>query len=214
MEPNPRNGNPFSPDTSDYDPTAGQMKPDQMWADLFWAGDQREKPAKLAMFAQAQGIPLQPTVEPAIKNALSVFYSEDKDEYDKDINPQVLTPLLAATAKVESRGGHPNWLIQRSDKTSTGTGPARGIWQVEPATARSITKTSGLIGPQALKLLGKTKKQLVELDDAGRQDLLLDHDNNAVFAIAKYLQAADTKDSLHFLQKKKPSSKNLYDPGA
>ena len=57
-----------------------------------------------------------------------------------------------------------------------------------------------MLGEQAEAILGATKEEVLALGDEDLNTFLKDHANNAVFAIAKYLQAADAKDMLSALQ--------------
>ena len=47
--------------------------------------------------------------------------------------------------------------------------------------------------------MGKTKKQILKMDQTEINEFLKDHNVNAVFAIAKYLQGADAKNKLSLL---------------
>jgi hypothetical protein len=47
--------------------------------------------------------------------------------------------------------------------------------------------------------MGKTKKQILNMDEKEINNFLKNHNVNAVFAIAKYLQGADAKNKLSLL---------------
>lgn len=152
----------------------------KLWGEIYQS---ESDPNKMAKFIQHQSIDLVEGVQEAVEAALDVFKG-DKGLKDQ----QGLRELLIATAKHESLGGR--YLEQG------GGGPARGAWQVEPATARDIIKTSGLIGPKAERFLGLTKKEILAMSDKELGEFLKSNEVNAVFATAKYLQGADAKNLL------------------
>jgi hypothetical protein len=157
--------------------------PVKIWSSIYQTTNNPEKETK---FLINQSNPLVSGVEEALDKGLKVFKG------DKGINNQVkLKEILIATAKHESLGGK---LLEQS-----GGGPARGAWQVEPETAIDIIKTSGLLGKKAEAVMGKTKKQILKMDQTEINEFLKDHNVNAVFAIAKYLQGADAKNKLSLL---------------
>lgn len=156
----------------------------QTWGSLYQT---ESDPKKIESFLSHNNVPIKNAVVKSLDKALKVFKG------DKGIEDQAnLRELLIRTAKHESLGGE--YLEQLSG------GPGRGAWQVEPETARDIIKTSGLIGKKAEKVLGKTKKQILDMSDKEISTFLKKHDVNAVFATAKYLQAADAKDQLDALR--------------
>jgi len=161
----------------------GAKQPVKIWSSVYQTTNNPEKETK---FLSNQSNPLVSGVEEALDKGLKVFKG------DKGINNQVkLKEILIATAKHESLGGK---LLEQG-----GGGPARGAWQVEPETAIDIIKTSGLIGKKAEAVMGKTKKQILNMDEKEINGFLKDHNVNAVFAIAKYLQGADAKNKLSLL---------------
>ena len=154
----------------------------KLWGKVYQS---ESNPMKMVQFVQHQTVPLVEGVEKAVDTALSAFKG------DKGVEDQTaLRQLLIATAKHESLGG--KYLEQKG-------GPARGAWQVEPSTARDILKTSGLIGEKAERILGKSKEEILQMPDQELARFLKDHNVNAVFATAKYLQGADAKNVLRSL---------------
>ena len=154
------------------------------WGKLYQS---ESDPQKMKSFNIHEDVELVDGVAEGLDRALTAFVG------DKGITDQTtLRELLVRTAKHESLGG--KFLEQGKD------GPARGAWQVEPETARDIIKSSGLLGEQAEAILGTSKEEVLALGDEVLNTFLKDHTNNAIFAIAKYLQAADAKDMLSTLQ--------------
>jgi len=155
------------------------------WGKLYQS---ESDPNKMQAFKDHETVELVEGVAAGLDRALTAFVG------DKGITDQTtLRELLVRTAKHESLGGK---LLEQDG----GRGVARGAWQVEPETARDIIKSSGLLGKQAEAILGATKEEVLALGDEDLNTFLKDHANNAVFAIAKYLQAADAKDMLSALQ--------------
>lgn len=160
---------------------------DEGMSDFWGAVYQSESdPVKMKQFIKHQDIDLQDGVLPALNSALKAFKGDKNHDTDK------LRRIMIAIAKHESLGGKK--LVQGKG------GPARGAWQVEPETALDVIRTSGLIGPKAEKLLGKTKQEILDLDERKLKNFLKDHTVNAVLAVAKTLQAADAKGKLEFIQ--------------
>ena len=156
---------------------------------IFWGATYQtgNDPEKIEKFIADQENTLVSGVEASLNRGLGAFVG------DKGItNQSVLRRVLIGTARHESRGGR---ILEQ-----LGNGPARGAWQGEPATAKDILNTSGLIGPRALKILGESREDILKMDDSTFSTFLEGHDVNAVFAIAKYLQSADAKDRLSYLQ--------------
>ena len=173
-----------SPDPMD---TMDMVKADRQsntWGSLYQT---ESDPEKIKSWIADQQLTLPANIIKAIDKVLPAFKG------DKGINNQsYLRELLIGTAKHESSAG--TRLIQG------GGGPARGAFQIEPKTAKDIVNTSGLIGKRAEKLLGKSKNEILEMNDEEINEFLLDHTVNSVFAIAKYLQAADQKGKLKELK--------------
>ena len=173
-----------SPDPMD---TMDMVKADRQsntWGSLYQT---ESDPEKIKSWIADQQLTLPANIIEAIDKVLPAFKG------DKGINNQsYLRELLIGTAKHESSAG--TRLIQG------GGGPARGAFQIEPKTAKDIVNTSGLIGKKAEKLLGKSKNEILEMNDEEINEFLLDHTVNSVFAIAKYLQAADQKGKLKELK--------------
>ena len=160
------------------------MTIEQVWGEMYQT---ENDPEKMKAFQEhSLDIPLQLEVAEGLDAALSAFQG------DKGIDDlSYLREILIATAKHESLGGK---LLEQEG------GPARGAWQVEPETARSILDTAELIGPNAEKAMGVTASQLRVMDDHSLGEALKDHKVGAAFAAAKYLQAADSRGMLDQLQ--------------
>lgn len=154
----------------------------------FWGAvyQSESDPVKMKQFIKHQSTELQEGVLPALDSALKAFKG------DKKHNTEKLRRIMIAIAKHESLGGKK--LVQGKG------GPARGAWQVETETALDVIRTSGLIGGKAEKLLGKTKQEILSMSENELKNYLKDHTVNAVFAVAKTLQAADAKDRLEFIK--------------
>ena len=166
-------------------PTKSLSNHSKTWGKLYQSESDQKK---MESFDAHETVPLVEGVEQALDTALTAFVG------DKGITDQTtLRELLVRTAQHESLGGK---LLEQDG----GKGPARGAWQVEPETARDIIKSSGLLGEQAESILGMPKEKVLALSDDDLNTLLKDHANNAVFAVAKYLQAADAKGMLKDLQ--------------
>lgn len=153
----------------------------EVWGALYQS---ESDPAKMANFIQdAESVEIQPGVVSGIDTALTAV------EGDKGVtDTSNLRELLILTAKHESKGGQ--YLEQ------IGGGPARGAFQVEPATAKDILETSGLFGPKAARIVGKSKEELLGMTDEQIGEILKRHEVGALFAAMKYLQAADAKGML------------------
>lgn len=87
--------------------------------------------------------------------------------------------------------------------TQYGGGPARGWWQVEPATAKDmISRRSGYLGVEAVGLLKEhgldVKKKLTDKQLA---TALKKPEINVVFAVAKFLEGIDQAKMMKFLKK-------------
>ena len=67
-------------------------------------------------------------------------------------------------------------------------GPARGWWQVEPASARDWLKTSGMYGPKAEKAVGYSKAELLKMSKNEFARLLENPTVSAVFGTGIFLQ--------------------------
>lgn len=150
-----------------------------LWGKLYQT---ESDPEKMKAFEEHQSIKLPPEIETAVDTALTAFAGDKGITDSSKLRGQVL-----ATIKHESLGGKYKRQVN---------GPAIGAAQVEPETAIDIVKTSGLIGAKAEKILGMSKKKFLELDLASMENLLENHEVNAVFATAKYLQAATAKGEL------------------
>lgn len=154
-----------------------------IWGSLYQT---ESDPKKMEAFIKHQSIQLPPEIESAVSTAMTAFSG------DKGITDQTkLKEQVLATIKHESLGG--------KYKRQT-NGPAIGAAQVEPETAIDIVKTSGLIGSRAEEILGVSKEEFLNLDLASMENLLENHEVNAVFATAKYLQAASAKDKLDYFK--------------
>lgn len=150
-----------------------------LWGKLYQT---ESDPEKMKAFEEHQSIQLPPEIESAVDTAMTAFAG------DKGITDQSkLRSQIIATIKHESLGGKYKRQLN---------GPAIGAAQVEPETAIDIAKTSGLIGKKAEKIIGMSKDKFLELDLASMENLLENHEVNAVFATAKYLQAATAKGEL------------------
>jgi hypothetical protein len=180
----------------------------KVWADLFWGGDRSELSAKEKLFDDSQANPNNaplPDVDQAILDALTAFTGSN-GVMDHNVDHQKMVDILRQTAAVESAGGRN--LEQFPKKPGGPPGPARGAFQVEPATARNIlTSSSAYIGPKAERVMGKalgkpsvTKKEILAMSDKNLNDFLKIHEVSAVFAIAKYLAAAKHKGYLDSLR--------------
>lgn len=154
-----------------------------IWGSLYQT---ESDPKKMKAFIEHQSIQLPTEIEEAVSTAMTAFKG------DKGITNQTkLKEQVLATIKHESLGG--------KYKRQT-NGPAIGAAQVEPETAIDIVKTSGLIGSRAEEILGMSKEEFLNLDLASMENLLENHEVNAVFATAKYLQAAAAKDKLDYFK--------------
>jgi hypothetical protein len=164
-----------------------------IWGQVYQSEDKAS--GKIEFDLNSLKVKLDPSIEKALNKMLPVFKG------DKGVEDQTkLKEFLLDVAKHESKGG--KFLKQ------LGGGPARGAWQIEPKTARDVIETSGLIGPKALKELDKTKEEIKQMSDEEVSSWLLDHKVNAIFAIAKTLQASDHKGKLdYFIKKSKKLSK-------
>lgn len=150
-----------------------------LWGKLYQT---ESDPEKMKAFEEHQSIQLPPEIESAVDTAMTAFVG------DKGITDQTkLRSQVIATIKHESLGGKYKRQLN---------GPAIGAAQVEPETAIDIIKTSGLIGKKAEKIIGMSKSEFLDLDLAAMENLLENHEVNAVFATAKYLQAATAKGEL------------------
>lgn len=182
-------------------PTPTVRPNETVWADLFWGGDRSELSAKQKLFLASQANPNNapiPEVDQAILDALTAFTGSN-GVMDHNVDHQKMVDILRQTAAVESAGGRN--LEQFPKKPGGPPGPARGAFQVEPATARNIlTSSSAYIGPKAEQVMGKTKKEILAMSDKNLKDFLKIHEVSAVFAIAKYLAAAKHKDYLDSLR--------------
>jgi len=159
------------------------MNISEIWGALYQS---ESDPDKMRLFREHQAsIKLLPEIKSAIAQAVVCFTG------DYGHNTNVLIALLRDTAKHESYGGRV--LAQVN-------GPARGAWMVEPETALSIVRTSGLIGPNALKLMRIDPKDFELFSTVHWGDFLTGHKRCAVMACAKYLQAAKAKGLLAHLQ--------------
>ena len=156
---------------------------EEAWGILYQS---ENSPAKKAKFIKDQSRSIEPAVVNAIDKVLPIFKGDNGVD-----NQDQLRSLLIATAKHESKGGT---VLEQG-----GGGPARGAFQVEPATARDVIKHSGLIGPMAEELLGKTKEEILAMTPKELSEYLKDHTVNAVFATAKYLQAAKAKGKIEMI---------------
>jgi soluble lytic murein transglycosylase-like protein len=163
--------------TSDRHPTTA------LWGSLYQTESDQKK---MDSFDQHQSIELPPEIESAVDTALTAFKG------DKGITDQTkLRSQVIATIKHESLGGQYKRQVN---------GPAIGAAQVEPETAMDIAKTSGLIGKKAEAILGMSRQEFLNLDLESMENLLEKHEVNALFATAKYLQAAAAKGKLDALK--------------
>ncbi len=116
-----------------------------LWQTVYQAGGQLDA-FKKQHFESHQKVELTERTSLALSNVMPAFAG------DKGTDPEKLSTFMEAIARHESLGG--KHLVQ------IGGGPARSAWQVEPATAIDVVKTSGLLGPRFEKTVGITRHQL------------------------------------------------------
>jgi hypothetical protein len=113
---------------------------------------------------------------------------------DMGTSPETLCRLLLCTALHESEGG-------KFDR-QIGGGPARGWWQVEPASARSIVVNSAAMwGKRATQITGASLARLSAMTDTELGDFLLAPVNCCVMAAFITLTNAKGKGQLAYLRK-------------
>ena len=165
---------------------AGQFKPGRFWAEAYNAEHALEKTpeardAKLlekeAQYNKMQGVPVGRKEQQAIID--TVMSGAMKAEMEATgASPDFIVSELANVSKVESAGGAFN------QPSPTG---AAGFLQVTDGTFRDLLKRN-VVGPKALKVLGKTKKELLGMSNKQRQKYLTEnHEAAAMFGLGAYL---------------------------
>ena len=158
---------------------------------LFWAehynaehalekgkdAQQKKLMEKVSQFNKFRKQPVLPEVSQSIQDA--IMSGAFKAEMDAvGITPDLLVPMLEDVSRVETAGGAYN------KPSPTG---AAGFLQVTDGTFRDLIKR-GVVGPKALKVLGKSKNELLKMNTKQRQEYLTqDNDAAAIFGAGAYL---------------------------
>lgn len=158
----------------------------RFWAEFYNAEHALEKSPKakqakldekIAQYNKFRNHPVNPEVSQAIQDAVmsGAFKAEMKAV---GLTPDQLVPQLYNVSRVETAGGAYN----RPSPTG-----AAGILQVTDGTFRDLIKR-GVVGPKALKVLGKTKDELLGMSNDERMEYLTtNNDAAAVFGAGAYL---------------------------
>jgi len=153
----------------------------------------------------AGNAPEQTRIDEIIKNTIPDFKGDvGPFKKDPEINIDILANALRRIAYHESLGG--KFTRQRSDKNPSGLGPARGWWQIQPDTARSMleneAKDKGFLGKRVKQRLKNVTKMpdiasILKLNDKDFNYLLENNQRfNATIAALNILTKAAQRGKL------------------
>ena len=134
---------------------------------------------KEAQFVLHQTGKDDPELRKEIRTVLPNYYEKRNGQIvgDKGMNPAVLEEILMRIAAHETPGGETRQMIINESGQRVPEGVARGRFQVEPSTARSMfEEAKGLIGPKVQSSLAKTfgvsYEDIPKLSDEQFNDIL------------------------------------------
>ena len=147
------------------------------WADKYNADVSVPLEERVEAFNKKQSVDVLPSVTKAVKSAVSsgAFVAEMES---RGLSEDVVVAALENISKVETNGGRNNTIS---------TGGAGGILQVIPSTFDDLLSRD-VVGPKALKSLGKTKEELLALSNEEKGNYLKGDDKAAaIFGLAAFL---------------------------
>jgi len=183
---------PIEIDTRDTDTFAALEDPNEVYEEVdqeeanFWAGKYNADASipmeeRVAAFNDKQSVEVLPKTSKAIKSAVGsgAFKAEMNS---RGLTEDMVVAALENISKVETNGGKNNTIS---------SGMAGGILQVIPSTFKDLLNRD-IVGPKALKSLGKTKEELMALPDKKTAEYLRDNDKAAaMFGLAAFINKTD-----------------------
>lgn len=157
------------------------------WSKYYNTRDEASKEIKFAK--DVKRLYNKAPADKKIKDSIDIAYTAFQG--DKGLSESKLKELIYMIALHESAGG--KYIKQKSG------GPARGYWQVEIPTAKSLVK-SKYFGKKAQELVGKYKDEIDKMSSKEFERFIEKPLVNAVLAFTKVIQSGDANNSLSVLQ--------------
>lgn len=151
------------------------------WAERYNADVSIPLEERVRMFNDKQSVEVLPETSAAIKAALASG-AFDVEMNSRGLSEDVVVASLENISKVETNGGKNNTIS---------SGMAGGILQVIPSTFKDLL-SRGVVGPKALKAIGKSKEELLSFSKQESAEYLRDNDNAAaIFGLAAFLNKVE-----------------------
>lgn len=154
------------------------------WAEKYNADITMPLSERLEAFNRKQNLSVLPSTTQAIQSAVAskAFEVEMKS---RNLTDEAVITALENISKVETSGGRNNTIS---------SGGAGGILQVIPSTFDDLLNRN-VVGPKALKAIGKSKEELLQMSNKEKAEYLRD-DNvaAAIFGLGAFLNKMERPD--------------------